>query len=192
MACKTHPDRDSVAICMTCREELCDECRQVGADGKSYCAEHLPAAQPPAAPAQEVEMPPRSASAPVVSAGWGNESAPLAALCYLCWILTPLSFLIPIIVLATDYKNSRYMRYHGYNGLFWGIAVVVIMGALRFGLIAMRIIGMPGILRSPLELAWWLVGPVALVVSILFAVKANNREDVNIPVITDLARKQAG
>lgn len=188
MACKNHPDRDSVAICMICKQELCEECRRVGPDGKSYCADHLPAAQP----AQEVEMPPRAAPEPVVSTGTGNESSALAALCYLCWILTPLSFAIPIIVLATDYKSSRYMRYHGYNGLFWGIAVVVVMSMLRFGLMFMRIIGIPGILRSPLELAWWVLGPIALIISILFAVKANNREDVKIPVITDLATKQAG
>lgn len=189
MACKNHPDRDSVAICMTCREELCDECRQVGPDGKSYCADHVPVAQPQAAPAPEVEMSPIGAPQPAAPT---NESAPLAALCYLCWVLTPLSFVIPIIVLATDYKNSRYMRYHAYNGLIWGLALLAVGVLLSVAIWFMTLVGIPYIIRMPLGMVRWALVPVALIVSILFAVKANNREDVKIPVITDLATKQVG
>jgi|GEM_PF-5405677 len=205
MACKNHPDRDSVAICMTCKEELCEECRQVGPDGKSYCADHLPAEQPQAAeapaPAQEVEMPPRGTAEPAThlrqgyggqAGGGGNESPPLAALCYLCWVLTPLSFVVPIIVLATDYKNSRYMRYHAYNGLFWGLALLVLGVVLSVTIWVMTTMGIPYIVRMPLGTVRWLLLPVALVLSILFAVKANNREDVRIPLITDFAAKQLG
>ncbi len=199
MACKQHPDRESVAICVTCREELCEQCRRVGPDGKSYCAAHLPASQPQPQPTAAAAPQPSAGAenpqpaAPVMTAAGAsaNESTALAALCCLCWILTPVSFVIPVIVLATDYKNSRYMRYHGYNGLFWGIAVVLVMGLLRFGEVPVRILGLSAILRAPLGLAWWLVGPAALILSIVFAVKANNREDVRIPVISDLAIRQS-
>ena len=226
MACANHPDRESVAICMTCRKELCGDCRQVGPDGKSYCADHMPAAAPqpqpqpeaqpaPSQPEQAFEMPPAGqpqpeptpqaapsqppqafemppAGQPQAGASTaGGESTVLAALCYLCWILPPLSFVVPIIVLATDqYKGSRYMRHHAWNGLFWGIAVVVVMGALKIALMVMGLAGLPGIMRAPLSMLLWVIGPVALVLSILFAVKANNRETFRIPVISDLADQQ--
>ncbi len=60
MACAKHPDRESVAQCVICHAELCEECRQLY-EGKSYCAEHNPAAaaQPaqPAAPAPTAPAP---------------------------------------------------------------------------------------------------------------------------------------
>ena len=199
MACKNHPDRESVAICVTCKQELCEECRHIGPDGKSYCAEHVPAAQPatepapaaaPAAPAADVEMPPRGTPEP--AGGGGNESSALAALSYLCWILTPLSFVVPIIVLATDYKQSRYMRYHAYNGLFWGLGLLVLGILLSLTIAITHMLGIPYIIRMPLGLVRWALLPVALIFSIVFAVKANNRENVRIPVISDIADKQTG
>ncbi len=179
MACANHADRESVAICMTCKQELCDECRQVGPDGKSYCPEHVPA---------DVEMPPMGTAQPAT--GSSTESPILAALCYLCWILTPISFLVPVIVLAGDYKQSRYMRYHAYNGIFWGLALIVIGVALSVALWVMKAIGLPGFIRAPLGLVSWAVLPVGLIASILFASKANNRQDVKIPGISGLADKQ--
>jgi len=201
MACKVHPDRESVAICITCKQELCEECQQVGPDGKSYCAAHVPAdqpapqptaqptAQPAAQPAPEVEMPPRGDATSVTGAA--GESPILAGLCYLCWLLAPLSFVIPIIVLATDYKQSRFMRYHAFNGIFWGVALLVISGALWVALRVMDAIGFPGIILMPIGLLRWAVLVAGMVASILFLVKANNRQDVRIPAISDLADKQA-
>ncbi len=195
MACKVHPDRESVAICVTCKQELCEECRQVGPDGKSYCAAHLPAPQPeptsrPAAqPAPEVEMPPMGDA--VAMTGAATDSPILAGLCYLCWLLTPISFVIPIIVLAGDYKQSRFMRYHAYNGIFWGLALIVIGVLLKIAVFVAKLVGVPGFMRMPLNMVLWFLLPVALVASILFLVKANNRQDVRIPAISDLADKQA-
>ncbi len=182
MACKFHPDRESVAMCVTCGAELCEECRHVGADGKSYCAEHLP---------QEVEMPPRAAPEGAPAAA-GNDSTGLAAACYFSWILAPLSFVIPIIALVSSgYKESRYMRYHAYNGLFWGIAVIVIGVVLAFVQIFLGITGL-GVLARLIGLVLNVYGLAALIASIMFAIKASNRQEVKIPVISDLAEKQAG
>ena len=185
MACKVHPDRESVAICMTCQQELCEECRHVGPYGKSYCAAHLPADQP----AADVEMPPRGDAASMTGAA--TESPILAALCYLCWILPPLSFVVPIIVLATDYKQSRFMRYHAFNGIFWGLAVLLALGSMWFAAVVAGLIGIPGILVWFFYKLRTLVGVVALVLSVVFALKANNRQDVRIPAISDLTDNQA-
>lgn len=42
--CARHPDRDAVARCVVCREELCAECAHV-ANGKYYCPAHAPEAE---------------------------------------------------------------------------------------------------------------------------------------------------
>ncbi len=185
MACKVHPEAESVAICMTCKDELCEECRQAGPDGKSYCAAHVPAARP----ATDVEMPPLGDA--VSMTGAATDSPILAGLCYLCWVLAPISFVIPIIVLAGDYKRSRFMRYHAYNGLFWGVAMVVIPGALWLAIRFADMIGLPVIVVMPFGLARWALLVAGLIASIVFLAKANNRGDVRIPAISDLADKQA-
>ena len=185
MACKFHPDRESAAICVTCGAELCEECRRIGADGRSYCAEHLP---------QEIEMPPRAAIGATAAAGGTTESTGLAAACYFSWVLPPLSFIIPIVPLASaSYKGSRYMRYHAYSGLFWGLALVVltvVLGLIHSLAGFAPLLGAP--MRGLLRLLMYRLLPLAwLVLSILFAIKASNRQKANIPVISDLAEKQA-
>ncbi len=184
MACKFHPDRESVAMCVVCGAELCEECRHVGADGKSYCAEHLP---------QPMEMPPSAAIGATAAAGGTTESTGLAAACYFSWIVAPLSFILPVIPLASaNYKGSRYMRYHAYNGLFWGLALVVLLAA--FWMLAVVTGLMPFIGRPLVRLLFMvrnLLVPAWLIISILFAIRASNRQKVNIPVISDLAEKQA-
>ncbi len=195
MACKNHPDREAVAICVECQAELCSECRQIGSDGKSYCAEHLPRPEPAPAGAQApegapVELPPRGEQEAVTATP--GESTGLAAACYFAGVLPPLSFILPIIpLISADMKKSRYMRYHAYNGLFWGLAVVVGLVLLQIVLAISGLLGIPGILIWPLKLlrgVWWVA---ALVISIGFAIKANGRESVRIPVVSDLADGQA-
>jgi hypothetical protein len=38
MKCEKHPDNETVALCVSCRTVLCDECR-VQLNGKNYCQE---------------------------------------------------------------------------------------------------------------------------------------------------------
>jgi uncharacterized membrane protein len=169
MACAIHPDRDSVAVCVTCGNELCAECRTV-VGGRNYCPTCAPqaAAAPPSEPAA-------APAAPATTAG--NEV--LAALCYPIWI-------VALIVIVTDMKKDAYMRTHGWQGLFWGIAWVVIMIAVAIVMVPVGIAGLGalgGLLYGVAWVAW-------LVLSILYAIKAYNRQPVVIPIITDMAAKQ--
>ena len=204
MACVNHPDREGAAVCVSCGDELCAECRQVGPDGKSYCAEHVPRAAP------ESELPPRTAQAaqagPATSPpgvelpsrgvaeaprGVPGENTGLAAAGYFAGMLPPISFILPIIpLISADMKRSAFMRYHAFNGLFWGLAVVVGIFVLRVGLFIARTIGIPGFLLWPLNLLAWLWWTIALVLSIIFAVKASRKQPVRIPLISDLADSQ--
>ncbi len=196
MACVNHPDREAAAVCVICGDELCAECRQVGPDGKSYCSKHLPvdAAQSSA----DAEMPPQTdtqaqpeTAAPAAAAASPKESTGLAAACYFSWIVTPLSFILPVIPLASaDMKRSNYMRYHAFNGLFWGLVVVLGIVALQFGLIFAGVLSIPHFLMVPLRLLRTVWGLIALVASITFAMKAANRQPVRIPLVSDLADSQ--
>ncbi|MGC9316752.1 MAG: hypothetical protein ACP5KN_01800 [Armatimonadota bacterium] len=189
MACVNHPDREAAARCVVCGDELCAECRQVGPDGKSYCADHLP--QPEAQRPEHVEMPPRGEPAEHADAAPAGASPALAAACYFCWVLTPIGFLLPVIPLAADrMKRSGYMRYHAYNGLFWGLAVVAAFLVLQLLRALAGIVRMPAVMVAPIGLVQWLAGVAALVASIAFAVRAYNRQSVHIPVVSDIARQQ--
>ncbi|MEA3403722.1 MAG: hypothetical protein U9R79_20975 [Armatimonadota bacterium] len=189
MACVNHPDREAAARCVVCGDELCAECRHVGPDGKSYCADHLP--QPEAQRPEHVEMPPRGEPIQETEAVAAGDSPGLAAACYFCWVLAPIGFLLPVIPLATDrMKRSGYMRYHAYNGLFWGLAVVAAFLVLHVLGVLAGIVGVPALMIAPVGLVQWLVGVAALLASIAFAVRAYNRRSVNIPVVSDIAQQQ--
>ena len=202
MACKNHADRDGVATCASCGADVCGECAETGSDGKIYCAEDLPTQAPSvgqaAVPSPSMSSPspaPAAAVAPPASApaaappppaaqpagqAQGSGNLVLAALSYPIWI-------IALVVILTE-KNDRNIRYHGWNGLFWGIAF---RGCcLVVCIVAPILSNIPGV--GVLANVLYLVHPAWLIFSIIFAVNAYNGKPVNIPVISDMARKQVG
>ena len=91
------------------------------------------------------------------------------------WALLSYLFspIIPIIVLLMDDKKNRpWLKKHAIQALIWTVAVGIISGIL-----AIIIIG-------------FLVAVAGAVLSIIWAIKAYNGEDVNIPVISDFVKKQ--
>jgi len=169
MPCVNHADRDSTAKCVTCNAELCDECR-TEVDGKNYCAKDLP--QPAAA------APPSPGAAPATSVAGADDPSQeqpiMAALSYIVGILA-------IIILVTDMKKSRYMRFHGFQALF------MIVVWIAFGVVAaiLQVVPIIGTLIA-------LLGYLALIVlGIILAVKAYNKQELELPVITKMAREQA-
>ena len=201
MACKNHPDRESVAICVVCQTEVCDECRTV-VDGKSYCAADAPPAvasapppppPPPTGPATAPSMPPPplgGAAAPGAPGGGtddrSQENPVLALFCYilLCWIAG-------VIILATDMKKSRYMRFHAWHSIFISVGLIVIYVALAIVQIALAALHL-GPLAGVIGLLMPCASVALIVFLIIMAIKAYNKQDVyNIPVITDMARQQA-
>jgi uncharacterized membrane protein len=138
-----------------------------------------PPADPTPPPAAPVPVPPAVAPPPGAPAASSNMT--LAALGYPIWICA-------LIVVLTE-KTDPKVKFHGWNGLFWGIAYIVVIVALGIVSIVLRDVpGLGGLLRLLMRLV-----PLAfLAASIIFAVNAYNRKPVNIPVISDMARKQAG
>jgi uncharacterized membrane protein len=198
MACATHPDRDSVARCVTCGAELCADCsREV--EGRFYCEAHAPEAQvpPPAAPAAEAVPPPPApvleGPAPEPAPGTDDrskESPSLAALAYvLPCVLNLAGLIVPAIMLATETKKSRYMRFHALHAIFVFVAAEVVVVATY---IIKTVIGHVPLVGGVVALlAWVAVWGAWLVLFIYLAVSAYNRKDVRLPVVTQFAADQA-
>ena len=89
----------------------------------------------------------------------------------LSYLFTPL---VPIILLLIeDKKNRPFLKAHYPQALAWGVIVVVLGTILSFTIIGSCIVGI-----------------AALVLNIIWGIKAYNGQYVEIPVITDFVKKQ--
>ncbi|MBS3176773.1 DUF4870 domain-containing protein [Candidatus Woesearchaeota archaeon] len=91
-------------------------------------------------------------------------------------ILAALSYPIGLIgLILALIGESAYAKYHGWQGLFWGIAIFAVN-------IVLSMIFIIGWMIMPLV---WLVW---LVFSIIFAIKAYKGEQFEIPVISGIVK----
>jgi uncharacterized membrane protein len=121
------------------------------------------------------------ASAPIAQAPGLSENV-ASALCYLCWLITGIIFLV-----IAPYNTNKTVRFHAWQAVFASIAVFLIRIALNI---------ITGLLFQ--GAAWWtgfmlhrLFDLAVLVGWIYLMYAAFNRQRVKIPVIGDLAEKQA-
>ena len=118
---------------------------------------------------------------PAASTGMSNNVA--GALCYLVTWVTGLIFL-----LIEPYKNDKFVRFHAFQSIFFAvslIAVYIVLFFLGFILAVMHL----GLLMIPL---WFVVGIGIFACWIFLMVKAYNNQTFKLPLIGDLAAKQAG
>ncbi|MCX6055316.1 MAG: hypothetical protein NTZ74_10460 [Chloroflexi bacterium] len=88
----------------------------------------------------------------------------------LCFLFTPI---IPLITLfLEDKKDKPFIKFHTIPTLIFGIVEVIVVGVLAF----IPIINC--------------ISPLIWIVNILYALKANKGEKVEIPVITNFAKQQ--
>jgi uncharacterized membrane protein len=164
-----------MAFCAKCGAQLtggsgfCGSCGAAVA-GQSVTTSTGAAAQP--------------AQSGTTSAGMTNNVA--ACLCYLFGWITGLIFL-----LIDPYKNDRFVRFNAFQSIFLSVAMV----AVWFGVFILSLIlgivtrGLSVFLMGPLMLLLWL-GFIAVV--IISMVKAYGNQQFKLPVIGDMAAKQAG
>lgn len=95
----------------------------------------------------------------------------LAALCYLLWP-------VALVLLLAEPKHPR-LRYDAINGLGFAIGVLII-AALASAFTLIPVIGW---------VLWVLFWAGALVLAVLYAIRAYEGKRVVIPVITDVLRK---
>jgi uncharacterized membrane protein len=118
---------------------------------------------------------------PAASTGMSNNVAGL--LCYLFGWLGGLIFL-----LIEPYKNEKTVRFHAFQSIFFCVALIgvyILMFVLGFVLGMIHL----GILLIPIWLVLWLGIVVAW---IILMVKAYGNQIFKLPIIGDLAAKQAG
>lgn len=142
------------------------------------------AAGPAGAPNAGVNPPPGAGyvpPAPALQAG-GLTTNVASALCYLGWIVTGIIFLV-----LAPYNQNKTVRFHAYQSIFLSVAVIIVSIVL-------------GILTGFLFVGgmWWtglmihrLWDLLIFVLWLYLMYMAYNNKTVKLPVIGDLAQKQA-
>jgi uncharacterized membrane protein len=163
---------------------FCSKCGAQLAAGSGFCgACGTAVAGQGAAPAQGAAAVPAPAAAP--SAGMTNNVAGL--LCYILGVVTGVIFLV-----IEPYKNNRFIRFHAFQSIFFWVVCVgfwmiwswLIVG-MFFATGGLGMLGFIGLLFTLIRLAM-------LAAWIFLMYKAYNNEEFKLPIIGDLAAKQAG
>ena len=94
--------------------------------------------------------------------------------------------IIPAIIFLVmePYNKNRFVRFHAFQSIFFGVAWIALW-------IALSVIGMIPVLGWATLLIWPLVGLGGLVLWIILLLKANQGQMWKLPVIGDMAEKQA-
>ncbi len=121
---------------------------------------------------------------PAASTGMSNNVA--GFLCYLVGWITGLIFL-----LIEPYKNDKTVRFHAFQSIFFNVALIAVyIGVFVLSMILGLIThGLSVFVMGPLLMIIWLG---VLVIWIFLMVKAYNNQIFKLPVIGELAAKQAG
>ena len=107
-------------------------------------------------------------------------------LCYLVGWVTGLIFL-----LIDPYKNDKFVRFHAFQSIFISISAVAIWIGMFFVSMILGFItrGLSIFLMGPLMLIIWLGFLVMVIVTMI---KAYGNQEFKLPLIGELASKQAG
>ena len=95
--------------------------------------------------------------------------------------------IIPAIIflVMAPYNQKRFIRFHAFQSIFFAVAWTVLW-------IALSIIGMIPVLGWATLLVWPLLGIGGLILWIVLLLKAYQGQTWKLPVIGDMAEKQAG
>jgi uncharacterized membrane protein len=168
-------------------------CKNCGASldqGAAFCPSCGTSARAGAAPAGNVAAgaaaataPPISTPAPVTNVGLQTNVA--GALAYILGIVTAVIFLV-----IDPYKNDRFVRFHAFQSLFFGLAWIVLWIAWIFlwGMLSYASGGVLFWIGIPLRM---LIGLAGFVYWLFLLYQAYNNEMYKIPFIGELAAKQA-
>jgi uncharacterized membrane protein len=143
---------------------FCNMCGAQIADGTTTCA--ACAGRAPAAPA-------------ATTASTGGMTDNVAGMLAYVTIIPAIIFLV-----VEPYNKNKFIRFHSFQNLFFALAWTVLW-------IALSIVAHIPILGWLTILIWPLVGLGALVIWVILLLKANQGQMWKLPVIGDMAEKQA-
>ena len=142
---------------------FCSVCGTQIPDGTTTCAAH--AAAPSGAAAQS---------------STGGLTDNVAGMLAYITIIPAIIFLV-----VEPYNKSRFIRFHSFQSIFFTLAWIVLS-------IGLNIIAAIPVLGWMTLLVWPLVGLAGLAIWVVLLLKANQGQMFKLPVIGDLAEKQAG
>jgi uncharacterized membrane protein len=119
------------------------------------------------------------ASGGVAPAGTGGLTDNVAGMLAYVTVVPAIIFLV-----MEPYNRSRFVRFHAFQSVFFAVAWIALW-------IALSIVGTIPVLGWMTLLIWPLVGLGGLIIWIILLVKANQGQMFKLPVIGDLAEKQA-
>jgi uncharacterized membrane protein len=105
----------------------------------------------------------------------------------LCYAPCCIGLVFSILVAAME-KRQRALRFHAFQSLMlYGVEIAVGIVMWIVGLILAQIAGVLDFLATMVS---GMIGLAVLVIQVLLMVKTYNREEIELPVLGDLARKQ--
>jgi uncharacterized membrane protein len=141
---------------------FCSSCGTQIADGTTIC---------PACSAK--------AAGGTVTASAGGLTDNVAGMLAYVTIIPAIIFLV-----VPPYSKSRFVRFHSFQSIFFNVAWIVLW-------IALSIVGMIPVLGWATLIIWPLLGLGGLIIWILLLIKANQGQMWKLPVVGDMADKQA-
>ncbi|HME33664.1 MAG TPA: DUF4870 domain-containing protein [Candidatus Sulfotelmatobacter sp.] len=145
---------------------FCSVCGAQIADGTTACA---------ACAGRVATAPP----VPQASASTGGMTDNVAGMLAYVTIIPAIIFLV-----MEPYNKNRFVRFHSFQNLFFAVAWIVLW-------IALSIIAHIPILGWLTILIWPLIGLGGLILWVILLLKANQGQMWKLPVIGDMAEKQA-
>jgi uncharacterized membrane protein len=119
---------------------------------------------------------------PSPSQGSGIDPNLASTLSYVCGLITGILFLL------ID-KDNKTVRFHAWNSILFNIATIIL--SIAFSVLSTIIINISFWMYSAFSIVYMIVWLALFVVWLVSMVKAFQGSVFEIPVITDLARKQA-
>lgn len=127
--------------------------------------------------------PPPGPPAPETNLGIAPNVAGL-----LCYVPCCVGLIFSIVAAVVE-KQSRFVRFHAFQSLLAHGAYLVVAIALAIGQIAVAFVA--GMLATVVWLVGMLVGLAFIALLIVMMIKANSREEFELPVIGEMAKKWA-
>jgi uncharacterized membrane protein len=161
----------------TVQGRFCAKCG-TAVDAASSATAGTPSAGPtPGAQAYSTGPGAQPYSAPTATAGGMSENV-AGALCYVLGLITGILFLV-----LAPYNQNKFVRFHAFQAIFFHVAWIVlwIADTMMAFVLPWYLMSLLGMLLALGGLALWLI--------LMF--KAYNNERFKLPIIGDLAEKQA-
>lgn len=159
---------------------FCANCGAPIGDGVAFCSACGSSTRPGAAPATNLSVSGGAAGAAAINTGMQSNVAGL--LTYVLGVISAVIFLV-----LDQYKNDRFVRFHAFQSLFFGLAWIAFW--IAWGMLAFAAGGMLFWIGLPIRM---LIGFGGFLYWLFLMYKAYSNEMYRIPFIGDLAAKQAG